>query len=305
MTSAHTVRSESRARSWWRRAHPVKRAASAGPVVRPGFHFGRSLEGWPFAVVSVGLALIGLALGGLRPVEPEVIPPPFVDAEALRLRSERRRGHARLAVRHPLTFEVRAAGEQFRQYGLAVSQGTLGAADQARSRFEKLTAQARHTEGSEPLLALRAVQTELFLQALLRWEATRRVDQDLLELGGDFPAKARSSGWGDKGPYVERGRGAIEWLGRQPLAAHDRRARCSFYRTMDPPGPTHGGARVRANAQRVESVLSVLALPPRTRQVRECRVGDRSTAGGHRCSRETGSGISGSLCPGRAFLPPW
>ena len=195
MTSAHTVRSESRARSWWRRAHPVKRAASAGSVARPGFHFGRGFEGWPFAVVSVGLALIGLALGGLRPVEPEVIPPPFVDAEALRLGSERRRGHARLAVRHPLTFEVRAAGEQFRRYGLAVSQGTLGAADQARSRFEKLTAQVLHTEGSEPLLSLRAVQTELFLQALLRWEATRRVDQDLLELGGDFPAKARSSGW--------------------------------------------------------------------------------------------------------------
>lgn len=195
MTSFRTVPERRQIGSWWSRARPVKQGYSEGGTALRWNRLGRQLEGWPFAVVSLGLAFLGLGLGGVRPVEPEIVPPPFVDARQMRRTAERREALARLAVFRPLPFEVRAVGEQVRRYGLAEAGDTDGIADQLGRELAELAARATRTAGTEALLELRAVQIELFLAALLRWEATRHIDQDLLELGGDFVERAESSGW--------------------------------------------------------------------------------------------------------------
>src|ERR1051325_3609620 len=50
---------------------------------------------------------------------------------------------------------------------------------------------------AEELLALRAVQTELFVEAVRGWEREDKVDRELRELGGDFVELATRSAWID------------------------------------------------------------------------------------------------------------
>ncbi|MBN1612533.1 MAG: hypothetical protein JW940_38235 [Polyangiaceae bacterium] len=155
----------------------------------------RHLEGWPLGALSVGIALLAAALGLPRPVEPDVLPVPHVDgAEVERAAAERLDLAAETRV-EPLSFEVRSLGELIRQFGRATAQGQTGAAAQYRARLPRLARSVKAAEGDRVLRALRAVQTELFLGALLRWEASGRADSELIELGGDFIAKARRSGW--------------------------------------------------------------------------------------------------------------
>lgn len=176
-------------------ARPVKQASHLGAGRPPRTGFRRHLEGWPLGMLSVGIATLAAALGTPRPVAPDLLPPPEVDAAELRRAAVERRTLAQEARVRPLSFEVRSLGELIRRYGRAIVRGSTGQAADEAARLPHVAAGVRATEGDKALLVLRAVQTELFLAALLRWEATGTADDDLVELGGDFVSKAERSGW--------------------------------------------------------------------------------------------------------------
>jgi hypothetical protein len=190
--SAQTVELGRGRRSWFRPARPVKQPFCLG---RPQSRLRRHLEGWPLGALSVGIALLAAALGLPRPVQPDALPLPHVDGAEVEQAAAERLGLVAQAGVAPLSFEVRSLGELIREYGRATARGQTGAAAQHRARLPRLARSVKAAEGDRALRALKAVQTELFLRALLRWEASGRADSELIELGGDFITKARSCGW--------------------------------------------------------------------------------------------------------------
>jgi hypothetical protein len=101
----------------------------------------------------------------------------------------------RAAYAAELPFEVRTVGERLRRYGAAVAGKDVPRAAVELSQLREAVVTARAGHGDQPLVILRAVQTQLFLQALQRWEAGGRGDAALRELGGDFLRTSRANGW--------------------------------------------------------------------------------------------------------------
>jgi hypothetical protein len=147
--------------------------------------------------VAVGFAVLAVWLGLPRPVEPRVLPLPDVDrrviAHARSLDAER----AERARREPLSFEVRALGEQVRRHGAAVVRGDASGATETRDEARRLTRVLAASNAIEAVQTLRATQSELFLQALRRFRHSGSTDADLTELGANFIEKSRSVGWID------------------------------------------------------------------------------------------------------------
>ncbi len=143
-------------------------------------------------MILVGAALLAALLFTPARAVPDAIPLPEVD------RVEQRRVRveddllAEAAQREPLAFEVRAMGEHFRGYGKATHAGDPGHAADAR---EKLGALLRRSTDTDALRRLRAYQLRAFSIAVATWEATGTETIDLIELGGDFLARARGNGW--------------------------------------------------------------------------------------------------------------
>jgi hypothetical protein len=104
---------------------------------------------------------------------------------ALEAARERLLAQAENTRTKPLPFELRATGERFRQLGQAMHQGIALSLDE-RKRYRSQIASQLVAFGAQPLLELRAIQTELFLEALARWEETGIESPDLSELGGGF-----------------------------------------------------------------------------------------------------------------------
>jgi hypothetical protein len=157
--------------------------------------FRRHFEGWQLGALSVGIGLAFSWLAIARPSRPDVLPLPRVDpAEELRARVETR-GLALRATTTQLPFDVRAVGEAIRRFGSAGARGDHALADAARNSARELAARAQKSGPAELLARLLAVQTELFVAAMRRWEAGTEPDADLRELGGDFLAKAKEKGW--------------------------------------------------------------------------------------------------------------
>lgn len=159
----------------------------------------RHTEGWPLLVVAVGIALMSAVLVVPRPTPPaRVLPSPRIDRQeqrrVLALSEERAaRAHA-----EPLPYEVRAVGELLRRFGRAAAAGDQVASAALGGDLRRAAETARERQGDEALLLLRAVQGQLFLRALERWEASGAAspdDPELAELGGTFLATARASGW--------------------------------------------------------------------------------------------------------------
>lgn len=120
---------------------------------------------------------------------------PQVDRRAQRLVAERDRALAARWVKQSLPFDVRVVGERLRRLGGAEARGDARDVDGTllRQAVAKLGAPQQ-----EALRGLLAVQSELFLEALLRWEATGKPDRDLRELGGSFARRARAAGLYDR-----------------------------------------------------------------------------------------------------------
>jgi predicted Zn-dependent protease len=123
-----------------------------------------------------------------------VVLPVVVPRELWRIEREDD-ARADAALRELLPFEVRAAGEAFRQYGAAVADNESGRALQSAKELRALLKQSREKYGDEPVLRLRAVQTRLFVAELARFEHDGKTSDELTELGGDFVDKARRAKW--------------------------------------------------------------------------------------------------------------
>jgi len=164
----------------------VKQGA-AGPRAR---HF----DAMAPAGVGVALVVVAALLAAPRATEPLVLPLP----EPHRSTIERARADDRARVeqvrKQGLSFAARSVGEALRRFGAAVAHKS---ADAPRL-LEALRALAKnelHEDAGRPLLALRAVQTQLFVESTHEWERTGTVGTELSELGGDFVDLARRSAW--------------------------------------------------------------------------------------------------------------
>jgi hypothetical protein len=235
-----------------------------------GWH--RHLEGWQLAVVTVGIALLATVLAVPHAVVPTDLPLPFVDrAEERRadLRAEELRDGARA---RPLPFLVRAAGEAFRQFGRAEARGDTAEADALAAALLERVAEARKRHGDGPLLALRAVQAELFVRAVTSPGPTADDDRDREELGGAFFQRARANGWiaEDGTTFIEPDgleiAFSVRWtrlagvLETHPFAPTLNQWRL-YYRTLlaHPPAPRGVPADALASADTLEGYVLALS----------------------------------------------
>src|SRR6187401_2297567 len=121
------------------------------------------LEGWELGLLAVAIAGLAVWLGLPRPVEPRLLPLPDVDRRVIvrvRALDAARAERVRSA---PLPFEVRALGEQVRRQGAAAVHHDAVSARAARDEARRLIRVLEPRLSAEPLQALRATQTELFL----------------------------------------------------------------------------------------------------------------------------------------------
>lgn len=150
----------------------------------------KSTERWAAVLVlSCGIGVIGL-LGVPRPVVPDEVPLPRVVRPLLLAEQRTDRERARAAWQG-LSRNVRTVGELVRRIGLAEVEGDVEAV-RLRAELQGAARLALQSEGEAPLLELRALQTELFLEALRRAERGGRIDTDLLELGGTLAPRWRT-----------------------------------------------------------------------------------------------------------------
>jgi hypothetical protein len=157
--------------------------------------FARHFVGYELGLLSVGIALAGSALAIPRASEPSELPLPVVDRTQIRLREHQDQEAAARAESAGLSFDVRAVGEGIRMLGRALAHGddTSHYLNDVRARAHDVL----QTEGAEPLLRLRAIQTRYFLDALHAFERGAGESADLSELAGDFLSHARRVGWLD------------------------------------------------------------------------------------------------------------
>lgn len=171
----------------------------------------RHFDGWQLGLVTIAMGVLAALLVMRHPAPPDVLPLPVVDPAVLEQLHSDQRARALSAYIAPLPRSVRAAGEAFRQLGKAEFHGVASADEVARFRrwVEVVlktggamdassggeTPPAGRRTGSAALLALRAVQTELFLSSLRRHEVTHAVGDELEQLGGSFLRQAEQSGW--------------------------------------------------------------------------------------------------------------
>jgi len=147
--------------------------------------------------MGVAFVAVAAALAAPRATEPTLafaLPLPTPNRARLRATAVTDRERASEARRHALAFPVRAAGEMLRQLGRA-STDASGNVRASLSDLRLLVVRALEEDGARGLLALRAVQTELFVGACRDWAASGTVSQELRELGGDFPELASTSAW--------------------------------------------------------------------------------------------------------------
>ncbi|HTQ08421.1 MAG TPA: hypothetical protein VMI54_31415 [Polyangiaceae bacterium] len=137
---------------------------------------------------------VAALLAAPRPTEPLVLPLP----EPHRSTLERSRAEDRARVEQVrsrgLSFAARSVGEELRRFGAAVAHKSPDA-PLLLATLRGLAKNELRDDAGRPLLALRAVQTELFVEATHAWERTGKLDDDLRELGGDFADLAQRSGW--------------------------------------------------------------------------------------------------------------
>ncbi len=159
----------------------------------------RHAEGWQLGVVAVGMAFLSAILALPRAVPPRELPLPDIDRLDEHRTETRDRARVEAAATARLPYLVRAAGEAFRRFGRGEAKGWPTHLDALGLDLRKCVADARKHHGDEPLLALRAVQAELFVHAVERYGKDGKDSGDLTELGGAFATRARAYGWISEG----------------------------------------------------------------------------------------------------------
>jgi TolA-binding protein len=149
------------------------------------------------ALVPLGVAVtLGLLLLPRR-TWPDSVPLPLADPAGLARAAAVDHELAEHARREPLSQQVRALGSALRDYHTmetlppALRDTARATTDVERALKDALPA------GDEPLLRLRAVQLEGFLEELRRFETTGEQSAELKALGGDFVGAMRIEGWSD------------------------------------------------------------------------------------------------------------
>lgn len=154
----------------------------------------RHLEGALPVFAGVALVLVAALLAAPRATEPLVLPLPEPHRRAIEQSRADDRARMEQVRKSGLSFRVRSVGEALRRFGEAVAHKSADA-PRVLAGLRALAKDELREDSGRPLLALRAVQTELFVAATREWERTGRVDTELTELGGDFADLARRSGW--------------------------------------------------------------------------------------------------------------
>lgn len=166
----------------------------------------------PVVLLALGVTLSLGLFTAPRPTQSRVIPLPRIDFHELQVRD---RVELELGQGAPLSLPVRRAGERFRRLGAALAgqSGTVPVKlayriDDARKAafdLEREIEALRAGGLSQELIRLRAIQSELFVQAVRRFERERTPDSELIELGGDFAVVA-SSAWfeGERLVFADR-----------------------------------------------------------------------------------------------------
>jgi hypothetical protein len=131
-------------------------------------------------VVLLSVIVVSARLALPQPIAPTQVPLPAIDAAAAQREAEQHLRSYSSSVRQPLSLQVRAVGEWVRRLGALEAQlDRTRAAERGESReshaaaSKELKARARALVESgqgKALLELRALQTELFLQALVQPE---------------------------------------------------------------------------------------------------------------------------------------
>lgn len=151
------------------------------------------LDGWILLIPSLGLAVIAAALAVPRATEPRLVPQPQIHRQQREQDLKKLHARAREARVSPLPLALRELGELYRRIGrLQYAEQPDEAAILAwRSHIWG----ARRQLNDASLLQLRALQVELLVAATNHWEAHHLVNDDLIELGGDWLRIAERNGW--------------------------------------------------------------------------------------------------------------
>lgn len=157
-------------------------------------------RGAGLALVAVAMATISAWLALPRPVVPgDTLPLPLVDRRELSIERLADRARAESASRQTLPYSVRAVGELIRRFGARQARGDIEGAERARQDAFRQRASSQSSVGAEPLRALRALQTQLFLARVKQRGGFAASDRELDELSGDLGRRGRRAGWIDAG----------------------------------------------------------------------------------------------------------
>jgi hypothetical protein len=154
----------------------------------------RHFDGWQLAIVLAVCAAAPALLAVPHATVSREIPMPTIDrAEQRRVLNRERE----LSNQASLPYGTRAIGEALRRYGALRAKDEATAANWVLLDIHNAVRAAQRDQQLPALLQLRAVQTQLFLEATdrLREGSDTQTDTELLELGGEFLKEAREAGW--------------------------------------------------------------------------------------------------------------
>lgn len=188
--------------------HKSALQSAAGPPMEPKIRDRKKMR----ARNEVVLILVALSISGAmvvvpRPTYPQVLPLPTSERTQIHSREQEEIKRALSVASGSLDKETRAIGEQFRRLGqtLAVHNSFNGPElDALRRDAQRLLlrkAEGATPSGAEALLNLRALQGQLFLDAIQLWQHSGKINDDLRELGGPFHKIAQES-WIQEGKLV-------------------------------------------------------------------------------------------------------
>jgi hypothetical protein len=93
----------------------------------------------------------------------------------------------------PLPFAVRELGEIYRRVGRSQSELSPSLVSAQVQSWRDMLRTVVANVGTRPILQLRALQCSLLVAAMRDWQATGRISDDLVELGGDLMSLVKAN----------------------------------------------------------------------------------------------------------------
>lgn len=147
------------------------------------------------ALIPIGVAFVLGVLLLPRRAAPEAVPLPVADGRVLGRIERADHARAERARREPLPASVRALGSAIRDFHtLEAREADAHELYEARHAVDDALLEAL-PGGSEPLLELRAVQLETFLDEIHRFAGGADESQELKAIAGSFVRSLTVEGW--------------------------------------------------------------------------------------------------------------